>query len=114
MARRSNSHQTPVSSRDEAVRIARGTQQPGQTKEQTKLIARGIQKGIEQYRNQQSARSRELDKRLKKAKPQVIPPDTRETPVQEKVIYKYHRLPWVLLILTWLALVAYWFIYRVT
>ncbi len=114
MARRSSSHQTPDSSRDEAVRIARGTQQPGQTKEQTKLIARGIQKGIEQYRNQQGARSRELDKRLKKAKPQVTPSDARETAVQEKVIYKQRRLPWVLLILTWLALAVYWFINRET
>ncbi|MGD8311976.1 MAG: DUF2956 family protein [Gammaproteobacteria bacterium] len=34
---------------DEAMRIARGTQRPGQTKEQTKLDAQGIQKGILQY-----------------------------------------------------------------
>ncbi|MBT8439031.1 MAG: DUF2956 domain-containing protein, partial [Gammaproteobacteria bacterium] len=29
--------------REEAMKIARGTQRPGQTKEQTKLIAQGIQ-----------------------------------------------------------------------
>ena len=32
--------------KDDAMKIARGTQKPGQTKEQTKLIAEGIQKGI--------------------------------------------------------------------
>jgi len=91
------------------MRIARGTQQPGQTKEQTKLIAQGIQKGIEQYKNQQNARARELDKKLKKANQQTTPSDARENEVQENVTYKQHWLPWGLLILTWLALTAYWF-----
>ena len=48
--------------------IAKGTQKPGQTKEQTKLVAQGIQKGIELYKKQQKAKARELDKQLKKAK----------------------------------------------
>jgi len=109
MTKRSNSPQTPASSQDEAVRIARGTQQPGQTREQTKLVARGIQKGIEQYKHQQKARARELDKKLKKARRQVTPPDAREIRVQEKEIYRHHWLPWVLLIFTWLALAACWF-----
>ncbi|MGB5726381.1 MAG: DUF2956 family protein, partial [Thiogranum sp.] len=66
MTRHSKKHQLSETTPDEAMRIARGTQRPGQTKEQTKLVAQGIQKGIEQYKKQQSARARELDKKLKK------------------------------------------------
>jgi hypothetical protein len=50
---------------EEALQVARATQKPGQTKEQTKLIAQGIAKGIELYKRQQSAKARERDK-LKK------------------------------------------------
>lgn len=32
----------------EAMKIARANQKPGQTKEQTQLIAQGIQKGIDE------------------------------------------------------------------
>ena len=109
MAKRSKKYQSSASSQDEATRIARGTQRPGQTKEQTKLITQGIQKGIEQYKKQQNARARELDKKLKKANQQVTPSDAREIKVQERVIYRQHWLPWVLLVLTWLAVVVYWF-----
>ena len=51
----------------EALRVARATQKPGQTKEQTKLIAQGIAKGIEMYKKQQSAKARERDKQRKRA-----------------------------------------------
>lgn len=109
MSEHSKRHQVSEATQVEAMRIARGTQRPGQTKEQTKLIAHGIQKGIEQYKRQQNAKARDLDKRLKKVKQQVSPPETREIKVQEKVIYKQHWLPWILLMLTWLAIAAYWF-----
>jgi hypothetical protein len=109
VARRSKKYQSSDSSHDEALRIAQGTQRPGQAKEQTKLIAQGIQKGIEQYRKQQNVRARELDKKLKKAKQQVAPADAHEIKIQEKVVYRQHWLPWVLLVLTWLAVAAYWF-----
>ena len=93
------------------MHIARGTQRPGQTKEQTKLIAQGIKKGIEQYKKQQNAKARELDKKLKKANQQVTPPNAGEVEfeVQERVIHKQHWLPWVLLAITWLTMAAYWF-----
>ena len=51
---------------DEAMAVARSIQKPGQTKEQTKLIAQGIAKGIELYKRQQSAKSRERDKSRKR------------------------------------------------
>jgi hypothetical protein len=108
VAKRSRKYQSSDSSQDEATRIARGTQRPGQEKEQTKLIAQGVQKGIEQYKKQQNAKARELDKKLKKANQQFKPSDAPEIRVQERVAYKQHWLPWVLLALTWLAMAAYW------
>jgi hypothetical protein len=92
------------------MKIARGTQRPGQTKEQTKIIALGIKKGIELYRKQESARARELDKKLKKASQQSESPEEPKFEVQEKVIYRQHWLPWVLLIISWLAMATFWLI----
>jgi hypothetical protein len=43
MAKRSKKHQHSDANHEEAKRIALGTQRPGQTKEQTKLITQGIQ-----------------------------------------------------------------------
>lgn len=51
---------------DEALAVARSIQKPGQTKEQTRLIAQGIAKGMEQYKRQQSAKARERDKARKR------------------------------------------------
>lgn len=111
MAMRSEKHQLPEATRDEAMRIARGIQRPGQTKQQTKLIAKGIQKGIEQYRRQQNAKARELDKKLKTVKQQLASPGVSEIEVREKLVYKQHWLPWLLLVLSWLAMAVHWFVY---
>ena len=51
---------------EEALQMARAIQKPGQTKEQTKLVAQGIAKGIELYKRQQSAKARERDKQRKR------------------------------------------------
>jgi len=110
MTKRSIKHQQVEVTHDEAMRIARGRQRPGQTKEQTKLIAQGIQEGIKQYRKQQSARGRELDRKLKKVKQQMASPAVHEIEVQEKVVYRQHWLPWALLVLSWLAMAVYLFV----
>ena len=107
----SKKYRSSDSSHDEATRIARGTQRPGQTKEQTKLIAQGIQKGIEQYKKQQSAKARELDKKRKKANQKVMPSDENETQIQERIVYKQQWLPWLLLVFTWLIMAVYWYVY---
>ena len=52
---------------EEAERMAKSIQAPGQTKEQTKLIAKGIEKGIALYKQQQKAKARELDRAKRKA-----------------------------------------------
>jgi hypothetical protein len=107
---RTKSHPPAEAIHDDALRIARGTQRPGQTKEQTRLIAQGIQKGIEQYKKQQSARARELDRSLKKSKRQPAAPETHEIVVQETVVYRQHWLPWLLLALSWFAMAVYWLV----
>jgi len=114
MARHTKSYQTSEATHDEAMRIARGTQRPGQTKEQTRLIAQGIQKGIEQYKKQHSARARELDKSIKRVKQHLTPHETHETheiEVQEKIVYRQHWFPWLLLVLSWIAMAAWWLAY---
>ncbi|NNJ97093.1 MAG: DUF2956 domain-containing protein [Gammaproteobacteria bacterium] len=93
--------------REEAMKIARGTQRPGQTKEQTKLITQGIQKGIDQYKKQQKAKARELDRqrnKQSKGKTDHVDPDTQQPGA---VHYKQHWLPWLLLVISWLAFVLY-------
>jgi hypothetical protein len=90
--------------RDEAMKIARGTQRPGQTKEQTRLITQGIQKGIDQYKRQQKAKARELDRHRRKTSRQKHPdPEDRQVEIR----YRQHWLPWLLLVLSWLAMALY-------
>ena len=89
---------------EEALKIARGTQRPAQTKEQTRLIAQGIQKGIDLYKKQQKEKARDLNRKLKKIsshKEQSIESDDYE--IQEIIVYQQHWLPWLLLFLTWLG-----------
>ncbi|KEQ17596.1 membrane protein [Endozoicomonas numazuensis] len=94
--------------REEAMATAKATQRPGQSKEQTRLIAQGIQKGIEHYKKQQKAKARELDKNLKKVRKQTESPVQEAEAVTEEVIhYKQHWLPWLLLGLSWGAFVLY-------
>jgi hypothetical protein len=95
-----------VEVQEQSLKAAKGTQKPGQNKEQTKLIAQGIAKGIAEYKKQQSKKSRERDK-LQKAKSRQqnqAPADTsREVSVSEK----QNILPWVLLLFSWLAFAGY-------
>ena len=91
---------------EQATTLARGIQKPGQSKEQTKLVAQGIQKGIELYKKQHKAKARELDKQLKKAKnvnTEVITVDDQDAQVTP------HRswLPWALLVLSWAAFAGF-------
>jgi hypothetical protein len=103
------SHSLPSNeTQEQALKIARSTQRPGQTKEQTKLIAQGIEKGIQNYKKQQKSRSRELDKKLKNVSRQMI--DEQPPELQTIVEYKQHWMPWVLLLLTWVGMVAYYFV----
>lgn len=98
--------------RSEALKIAASQKIEGQTKEQTKLIARGIQKGIEQYLRKKSEQSRELDKRAKKLKNLESSIEHVEVVETEKVVYRRAWLPWSLLLISWIVigvlLAFYW------
>ncbi|MGB0936978.1 MAG: DUF2956 domain-containing protein [Colwellia sp.] len=84
---------------EQAMKIAKGTQKKGQTKEQTKLIALGIEKGIAEYKKQQSVKRREQDKKRK----QQVKLKTKQTvPAQEmQSTGKLSKLPWILLVVSW-------------
>ena len=98
----------------EAMRIAKATQKPGQTKDQTKLVAAGIQKGIELYKKQQKAKARERDKLRKKqvsgkqvsGKQEQSNEQVAATP-EQVVIHRQHWLPWVLLFASWAGFAAF-------
>jgi hypothetical protein len=93
---------------EEAMKAAKATQRPGQTKEQTKLIAQGIEKGINHYKKQQKEKSRQLNKKLHKVDQQLSAPDKKnDDGIHENTIYKLSFLPWVLLILSWMGVGAY-------
>ena len=104
-----NSYQKPSpQTQEDALKIARGTQRPSQTKEQTRLIAQGIQKGIDLYKKQQKEKARELNRKLKKLsgqKEQTMVSDGQE--IQVTIVYRQHWLPWLLLIATWLGVGIY-------
>jgi len=104
-----NSYQKPSQqTQEEALKIARGTQRPAQTKEQTRLIAQGIQKGIDLYKKQQKEKARDLNRKLKKItsqKEQSIELDDNES--RERIAYRQHWLPWLLLFMTWLGMGIY-------
>ena len=89
------------------MKIARGTQKPGQTKEQTKLISLGIQKGIAQYKKQQSKKARERDKKHKKAAARNNLNTETAAKLAEPAAAKSNKLPWVLLLLSWLGFASY-------
>lgn len=106
-----HNHQKPSpQTQAEALKIAKATQRPAQSKEQTKLIAQGIQKGIDLYKKQQKERARELSKKLKKAVNQEqLHHSDGEPSQEERVVVRQHWLPWLLLVLTWVGWGIYFF-----
>ncbi|MCU7876034.1 MAG: DUF2956 domain-containing protein [Candidatus Thiodiazotropha sp. (ex Lucinoma borealis)] len=108
MAKYSKNQKPSEETAAEAMKIARATQRPGQTKEQTKLIASGIQKGIDQYKKQHKAKVREIDKRKRKSSPPSGQISMSQEPVASPANKgNREKLPWVLLILSWALFAAY-------
>ena len=94
--------------KDEALAVAKANQRPGQTKEQTKLIAVGIEKGISEFKKQHKAKQREQDKARKKGrqiKKEQSMAQENEEPVS--TVENSSKLPWFLLVLSWLGFIAY-------
>ena len=115
MAKRTQQQKPSPSILEAAEKVAKANQRPGQTKEQTRLIAQGVRKSIEQYKKQQNAKARELDKALKKARlistPAIENSNSEDSP-KMMVVYKQPTLPWILLALSWMGFLGYWYLHR--
>ena len=103
--------------RAEALKIANSQHIDGQTREQTRLIAAGIQRGMEQFLRQQNEKARELDKRIKKVQRLAATHQQPELPTDAEVVahasINLYWLPWGLLILSWIFFAAYvWLLFR--
>jgi hypothetical protein len=95
--------------RAEALKIANTIKTEGQTPVETKAIANGIQQGMVLFLRQQSEKTRELDKRVKKVKQlsnQLTQPQTVNDRQELNSNPSSNRLPWVLLALSWTFFVA--------
>lgn len=94
---------------DEAMQMANATQRPGQSKDQTKLIAQGIEKGITQYKKQQKEKARSANKAkkqsLKKKANQVDPLSVENASDKDKAQNNF--LPWIILVTSWIFFGGY-------
>ncbi|WP_354622718.1 DUF2956 domain-containing protein [Psychromonas sp. MME2] len=95
---------------DEAMVIAKSTQRPGQTKEQTRLIALGIQKGIAEYKKSAKNKQRQADK-AKKSRINKVTQTSEQSENAPLPQTKNARgaLPWGLLITSWALFALYFF-----
>ncbi|MCF6205148.1 MAG: DUF2956 domain-containing protein [Methylococcaceae bacterium] len=111
MAKQNRFEKISSQTQEEAMKSAQATKRPGQTKEQTKLIAQGIQKGINHYKKQQKSKSRELNKKLNKVS------QTQTTPRQENNFSNIKNqknenktsLPWLILLISWAGFLTYFY-----
>ncbi|MDA7746902.1 DUF2956 domain-containing protein [Psychromonas sp.] len=94
---------------DEALAMAKKIHKPGQTKEQTKLIALGIQKGIAEYKKLAKSKQREADKAKKKKAPVTGNASDQNTTLNESTT---QPLPWILLAVSWVGFISYYFLNR--
>jgi hypothetical protein len=95
----------------QAMKLAKGTQKPGQTKEQTKLIAQGIEKGISEYKKQQNKKSRTRDKERKaQVKIKQANQANAEATDSSEPKPSANYLPWLLLVISWVGFALYTFI----
>lgn len=109
---------TPIPSeqtQQEAQTIAKATQRPGQTKEQTKLITQGIEKGIALYKKQQKEKHRQADKLRKKAlkakqssTEEIHEADDYVSELDDVSHTNQAKLAWILLVLSWVGFISYW------
>ena len=115
MARYSGKKQISEETRSEAMVLAKGTQSPGQTKAQTKLIAQGIERGIDLYKKERKEVARALERRQRDKHQQQEDGHKRDTdtvddtPAGSVAAAASARqwLPWLLLTLTWTGMAVY-------
>ena len=97
-----------LETQNEALAMAKKTQKPGQTKEQTKLITLGIQKGIAEYKKLAKSKQRDADRAKKK---KTSSTDTEQTDNEAPPTQPVNSfLPWVLLGCSWIGFISYYFV----
>ncbi len=102
MTKNKKYQKTSPQTQGDALKVAKATQRPGQTKEQTKLIALGVEKAITLYKKQQKEKSRELNRKLQKAsKPTTVLHEEAPLESDPNIVYKQSIVAWVLLFLSW-------------
>ena len=92
----------------EAAKLANGIKKPGQTKEQTKLIAAGIEKGIAEYKKLHKAKLRQQDKQKKQQAKAVEPDQLGNNEVIVTNNTKANYLPWLLLVASWIGFIVFY------
>ncbi len=70
--------------KDEAMKIAKATQTPEQSKKETQLISKGIAKGIEAYKKQEKIKARERSKNEKKKNVDAVVTNNDDTTNQKQ------------------------------
>ena len=91
----------------EAIKVAKATQKPSQTKEQTKLIAQGIEKGIAEYKKQQKVKARGKDKQRKQDLKAKSRQESDEVEGITEASPSNTNLPWILLVASWVGFLSY-------
>ena len=98
---------------DKALNIAQGIKHENQTKIQTKLVAKGIGKGIELYKKQQNKKLRDIDKNRKKDLKSKSNSESnnigQSNQSQKRTLISQANLAWGLLLLSWLFFLVYFF-----
>jgi hypothetical protein len=107
MSKYKQKQQVSPETSDIAMSIAKGIKKPNQSKEQTKLIAQGIQKGIAEYKKQQKGKARDLNRLKKKVTNQKINNPVEDSSSQEVIKCKLQWLPWFLLVMSWGFMAAF-------
>lgn len=110
MAKNKNYQKVSPETQNDAMKAAKATQRPGQTKEQTKLIAQGIEKGVSYYKKQQKEKARELNRRLLKASKhnESLAVVEVSKDINDKVSVSFFS--WLLLVVSWLGFAVYVFL----
>lgn len=107
--------------KQQAQKLASLHKVEGQSKEHTKIIAQGIQKGLEQYLREHSGKSRELDKQTKKLKKRQEhlsdernalesgASDNASDQESTSGLQNFQSwLPWGLLIISWVGFISFY------
>ena len=99
MSKNKRAHKDTRSIKVEAQKMVRSLNITGENKEQTQQIVQGVTRAMEAFLRQQSEKTRELDKKVKKVnklQENLAEEQAAENNSTPEVVYKTAKLPWVL------------------